>query len=204
MTATAAPAPARPSATAKSATAKTAAKTPGAPPTPPELAGPPLLGRVPKGELRELPISSIVDPPGTPDRLERPGDQERIAETARSLREVGQLQPIMVEQSANPEQPGRFVRVFGRRRLAAARLNKAETILAIVVPPLDSEVRRTIGAVENIQRQDLTPSEEHLAVWELLELSAIDAAVRVRATMPGGRISRSLRSTSSDEGDYPR
>lgn len=150
-------------------------------------AEPTVLGVVPKGELREIPLDSIGDPPGTPDRIARPGDDERIAEMARSLREVGQLQPIMVEEAPSPASP-KFIRVFGRRRLAAARFNQKHhggkgTILAIVVPPLAADVRRTIVAVENVQRQDLTPAEEHIAVYELLELQALTAAVQLRISL---------------------
>lgn len=149
-----------------------------------------VLGKVPKGKYAVIEISLIDDPPGEADRMPRPGDEERIAETARSLREVGQLQPIMVEESA--AKAGRYVRVFGRRRLAAARINKAETIGAIVVPPLEPDVRRTIVAVENIQRQDLSPAEEHLAVAELLELVAIDAALSVGGNIKTGIHGRAM------------
>lgn len=145
-----------------------------------------VLGVVPKGELREIKIADIHDPPGEPDRLERPGDAEQIAEVARSLREVGQLQPVMVEFSAAGK-AGWYQRVFGRRRIAAAKSIGQATILAIVVPPLAPDARRTIVAVENIQRKDLSPAEEHLAVAELIELQAIDAAVQFgKAVQFGG------------------
>lgn len=106
-----------------------------------------VLGVVPKGELLEIRLDAIKDPPGIADRIEREGDADRIQETARSLREVGQLQPIMVEQGSKT---GEYIRVFGRRRLAAARLNLKEhrgtdSILAIVVPPLEPDVRRHRG-----------------------------------------------------------
>jgi len=157
-------------------------------PTPAPAEPPPVLGVVPKGVLKEIRLKSITDPEGEPDRLPRPGDADRIAETARSLREVGQLQPIMVEEVGDEE----YVRVFGRRRLAAARLNQEldggwrDTIMAIVVPRLAPDVRRTIVAVENIQRQDLTPAEEHLAVAELLELQAFEAAIQLGVPAPVG------------------
>lgn len=145
-----------------------------------------IMGVVPKGTLAEIPVASIIDPPGEPDRMPRPGDEERIRETARSLREVGQLQPIMVERIEGKSD--QYRRVFGRRRLRAAVLNNAKTIMAIVVDALEPSVRRTIVAVENIQRQDITPIEEHLAVHDLVTLQAIDAAFAVKlnlANVPG-------------------
>lgn len=140
-------------------------------------------GVVPKGQLKDIPVDAIIDPPGQSDRMARPGDAEEIAEVARSMREVGQLQPVMVEEIGD----GSFRRVFGHRRIAAARLNGAKTVLAIVVPTLAPDVRRTIVAVENIQRKDLSPAEEHLAVAELLELQVLNAAVQVGAVIQTGQ-----------------
>ena len=144
----------------------------------------PVLGVNLKGELRDVPLAKVIDPQGASDRVERPGDAERIAQMAASMAEVGQLQPVMLEELAD----GRFCRVFGRRRIAAARLNKMETIRAVVVPPLGEDVRRTVVAVENVQRQDLTPPEETLAVAELIELVAFDAAVQLGKPIEGGPI----------------
>lgn len=148
------------------------------------IAAPIVIGEgvVPKGKLKDVPVDDIIDPRGPSDRMERPGDSEEIAEVARSMREVGQLQPVMVEEIGD----GSFRRVFGHRRIAAARLNGAKTVLAIVVPTLAPDVRRTIVAVENIQRKDLNPAEEHLAVAELLELQVLNAAVQVGAVIQHG------------------
>lgn len=134
----------------------------------------PILGVDLKGELQDIELSRIVDPKGTADRIEREGDQDKIDQLAETMREVGQLQPVMVEQLVD----GRYCRVFGRRRIAAARQNKWYSIRAIVVPPLPDDVRRTIVAIENVQRQDLTPAEETLAVDELMQLQAPSAAVQ--------------------------
>lgn len=148
------------------------------------IAAPIVIGEgvVPKGKLKDVPVDDIIDPRGPSDRMERPGDSEEIAEVARSMREVGQLQPVMVEEIGD----GSYRRVFGHRRIAAARLNGAKTVLAIVVPTLAPDVRRTIVAVENIQRKDLNPAEEHLAVAELLELQVLNAAVQVGAVIQHG------------------
>lgn len=131
-----------------------------------------VLGVAVRGELKDIPLIEIDDPSGPPDRLARSDDAEQIAELARSIREVGQVQPVMVEQ-ADGTQGGRYVRVFGRRRIAAAKLAGLDKVRAIVVPPLEPEQRRTIVAVENIQRKNLTPIEEHLGVWNLCEMQAL-------------------------------
>lgn len=135
---------------------------------------PPILGVNLKGELLDVELAKIIDPKLPSDRLERDGDDERVRHLAKSMSEVGQLQPVMLERLVD----GRFARVFGRRRVSAARILKWDTIRAVVVPPLPDDVRRTVVAVENVQRQDLTPAEETLAVSELLELQAVPAAVQ--------------------------
>lgn len=134
----------------------------------------PILGVDIKGELLDIELRLVVDPNGASDRIEREGDQEKIDQLAKTMREVGQLQPVMLEQLVD----GRYCRVFGRRRIAAARQNGWNYIRAIVVPPLVDDVRRTIVAIENVQRQDLTPAEETLAVDELMQLQAPSAAVQ--------------------------
>lgn len=134
--------------------------------------GPPVLGVDIKGELLDVELEKVVDPIGPSDRMDRPGDAEAIEQLARSMRECGQLQPVMLERLAD----GRYCRVFGRRRIHAARKLNLTSIRAVVVPPLPDDVRRTVVAIENVQRQNLTPAEETLAVDELMQLQALPAA----------------------------
>lgn len=154
----------------------------------------PVLGVDVKGELQDILISTILEPKGTPDRLERDGDEEATEQLARSMSEVGQLQPIMVERLAD----GRHRRVFGRRRLAAAIGLGWKSIRASVVAELPDDVRRTIVAVENVQRRNLTPAEETLAVDELVRLQALNAAVqlnqplRVQGGLDGQRVTHEV------------
>ena len=135
----------------------------------------PILGVDIRGELVDVDLAKVIDLAGASDRMARPGDEAAIAQLARSMRECGQLQPVMLERLAD----GRFCRVFGRRRIAAARTLGWTTIRASVVPPLADDVRRTVVAIENVQRQDLTPAEETLAVDELMRLQAVPAAVQL-------------------------
>lgn len=166
---------------AKSAVKKPKEKTSAAPSIEPK---PLILGVDLKGELVDVELTKVIDPAGTPDRLARVGDDVAIENLARSMRETGQLQPVMLERLAD----GRFARVFGRRRIAAARKLEWTHIRASVVNPLPDNVRRTIVAVENVQRQDLTPAEETLAVAELMELQAFAAAIQYGKPLIDGPI----------------
>lgn len=168
---------------AKSEAKKASKKTSASPSIEPKPESKPLiLGVDLKGELLDVELTKVIDPAGTPDRLARAGDDVAIENLARSMRETGQLQPVMLERLAD----GRFARVFGRRRIAAARSLRWTHIRASVVNPLPDNVRRTIVAVENVQRQDLTPAEETLAVAELLELQAFAAAIQYAKPIQGG------------------
>lgn len=120
---------------------------------------------------------SIDDIGGTrrTDRSPREDDEARLTELAASLKAVGQLQNIMVEKSDSKEEP--YILIFGARRVQAARRLGWKTITAMVCERLTGDQRRTCIAVENIQRRDLTPPEETLAVNDLLDLQALPAAM---------------------------
>jgi len=81
-------------------------------------------------------------------------DPEKVRELAESIREVGLLEPVILA-SRN----GRFEMVAGDRRYLAHKLLNLKVIKAIVKELDDREVV-VIRGIENLQRVDLTPSEE--------------------------------------------
>jgi ParB/RepB/Spo0J family partition protein len=94
-------------------------------------------------------------------RIDRPAkiaresiDPEKVRELAESIREVGQLQPVVV-RPAN----GRFEMVAGDRRYLALKLLGLKEIKAVVKQLNDYETVIVRG-IENLQRENLTPSEE--------------------------------------------
>ena len=116
-----------------------------------------------------VPILAINEPPAP---LRESISQEAIAELADSLQRQGQLQPILVTQTGN-----RFTIIAGHRRFLAARLLGWTQITAQVVTGTDLELHE-ISIAENLQREDLTPTEEARIVYQLhhehgLELRAI-------------------------------
>lgn len=135
-----------------------------------------------KGELRDVPLKEILDP-GVVDRMAGPEDAKEITDLAGSMAEVGQLQPVLLEET-----PKGLVRVFGRRRIAAAKQLGWKTVRAVVCGVLSPAARRVVVAVENVQRKNLTPIEEALGVADLLELQALEAArqLGVRLDVTGG------------------
>src|SRR3972149_6758368 len=81
-------------------------------------------------------------------------DPERVRELAESIREVGLLEPVLI-RPVN----GRYEMVAGDRRYLAHKLLGLKEINAIVKPLDDRETVVTRG-IENLQRVNLTPSEE--------------------------------------------
>lgn len=81
-------------------------------------------------------------------------DPEKVRELAESIREVGLLEPVLLA-SRN----GRFEMVAGDRRYLAHKLLNLKVIKSIVRELDDREIV-VIRGIENLQRVDLTPSEE--------------------------------------------
>lgn len=96
-------------------------------------------------------------------------DAERTEKLATAIAQVGQLQPIMVQKTVL----GEYQLVFGRRRCRAMDKLGMRDIAAYVVDniaPLRDDVRRAIIAQENIQRDNLSPVEESMAIRDLIDL----------------------------------
>lgn len=98
-------------------------------------------------------------------------NEAAIDELAKSMEAHGQQSPIAV---FTPDDDGMYELIYGERRLRAARSRGWETIWSFLLPrPADETARRlTITeerAVENLQRQDLNPVEEAIALTQLFE-----------------------------------
>ncbi len=89
-------------------------------------------------------------------------DDDSIIELASSIQRDGLHQPIGVRPAAN----GRFELLWGCRRLHAHRRLRYHTILARVRDVSDEQVK-AVAIVENIQRLDMTLTEECRAVHHL-------------------------------------
>lgn len=81
-------------------------------------------------------------------------DPERVRELAESIRESGLLQPVVL-RAVN----GRYEMVAGDRRYLAHKLLGEKAIKAIV-RQLDDRETVVIRGIENLQRENLTPSEQ--------------------------------------------
>ncbi len=94
-------------------------------------------------------------------QVRREFDDESIDSLARSLKEHGLLQPIVVAEKPD----GGYLLVAGERRLRAAKRLGWFSIPAVVVK-FDPERLKLCQLVENIQRKDLNLVEKAEGVWE--------------------------------------
>ncbi len=111
-------------------------------------------------EVREIPVSQI-DP--NPDQPRRAFDQEALEELAASIKQVGLLQPILVEQKGE-----RFQIIAGERRFRAAMMAGLKTLPCLVKALSDRE-RSLAALIENLQRENLNPMEAARAVRHLMD-----------------------------------
>lgn len=108
--------------------------------------------------LEQVPIAKIKAAPDNPRR--QLGD---VSELAESMKIAGVVQPIIV-----CERDGGYLVVAGARRLAAATMAGFKDV-PVIVKEYDEQARVLAMAVENLQREDLSPTEEAGAYQRLLE-----------------------------------
>ncbi|WP_321853418.1 PRTRC system ParB family protein [Paraburkholderia tropica] len=94
-------------------------------------------------------------------------DPAKMAEMIESVRAQGVIQPVLVR----PLEDGQHQLVAGERRLRAAREAHGEDYpMPVVIREMDEFEARSLALIENIQRDDMAPSEEAVAAAEIVGL----------------------------------
>jgi ParB family chromosome partitioning protein len=133
------------------------------------------------GEMRDIPIDLIQRGKYQP---RRDIDNEALEELANSIRAQGVMQPIVVR----PVSDEKFEIIAGERRWRATQLAGLDSIPAIVKDVPD-EAAIAMALIENIQREDLNPIEEAIALqrlqqeFELTQQQVADAVGKSRTTV---------------------
>jgi len=110
-------------------------------------------------ELQHLPLDLIQRGKYQP---RRDMDPQALEELAQSIRNHGVMQPIVVR----PVNGGRYEIIAGERRWRASQQAGVETVPALVREVPD-ETAVAMALIENIQREDLNPIEEAVALQRL-------------------------------------
>lgn len=113
--------------------------------------------------LRDMPIELILANPNQPRRV---FDDSSLDDLAKSIREKGIVQPLVVRPSVTT--PGSYEIVAGERRWRAAQKTQLSRLPVIVRDFNDLEVLE-VAIIENIQREGLNAIDEALGYQQLIE-----------------------------------
>ena len=111
--------------------------------------------------VREVPVDKIFPNPAQPRRTFK---AESIQELASSIKEQGLMQPIVLRPRQGT--PDEYELVVGERRWRASTKAGLAQVPAIV-RDLTDESSASLALIENIQREDLNPYEQAVAMEKL-------------------------------------
>jgi ParB family chromosome partitioning protein len=129
------------------------------------LSGPDDTAAPPESGIAEIALDQIVRGRYQPRRI---FTEESLNELAASIRAQGLMQPIVVR----PRPQGGYELIAGERRWRAARIAGLDQIPAIVREVADDRAS-AMALIENIQRENLNPLEEALALQRLRDEFAL-------------------------------
>lgn len=96
-------------------------------------------------------------------------DEDGLKELARSIREHGLIQPLIVTRLGSaPDKGSRFQLIAGERRWRAAR-RAGMSHVPVIVKETTPQDLLALALVENVQRSDLNPLEEAMAYRQLID-----------------------------------
>lgn len=133
------------------------------------------------GDLRNIPIELIQRGKYQP-RTDM--HEEALEDLANSIKKQGVMQPIVIR----PISSDKYEIIAGERRWRATQIAGLDTIPAII-KPVGDEAAIAMSLIENIQRENLNPIEEAMALkrlqdeFELTQQEVADAVGKSRAAV---------------------
>lgn len=133
------------------------------------------------GQLRQLPVEFLQRGTYQPRRIIDPAALQELAD---SIKVQGVMQPVVVRQLG----PNKYEIIAGERRWRATQLAGLDTIPAIV-REISDETAIAMALIENIQRENLNPMEEAMALqrfadeFKFTHQQIADAVGKSRATV---------------------
>lgn len=115
------------------------------------------------GQLKQIDVDQLQRGTYQPRRFIHEAD---LQELAASIEKHGVMQPIVIRPIADAEQP--YEIIAGERRWRAAQLAGLKQVPAIV-RELTDQVAIALALIENIQRQDLNPIDQAMALQRFHE-----------------------------------
>jgi ParB family transcriptional regulator, chromosome partitioning protein len=148
---------------------------------PSQLQKPPPVSEDKDGDLKNIPLDLVQRGKYQP-RTDM--HEEALQELAASIRNQGVMQPIVIR----PISSDKYEIIAGERRWRASQIAGLDTIPAII-KPVGDEAAIAMALIENIQRENLNPIEEAMALkrlqdeFELTQQEVADAVGKSRATV---------------------
>lgn len=122
---------------------------------------------------------AMIDP--SPYQPRRKFDADEMKKLTASIRELGLIQPLVAR--ASPTKPGWLELIVGERRLRASKAAEV-TGVSVLLREIDDQMAEQMVLEENIQREDLTLSEEGHAFARLLVMrDGAGKAVHTQASL---------------------
>ena len=134
------------------------------------------------GQLKEMPVEFIQRGKYQPRRDMHP---EALEELAASIKVQGVMQPIVVRPLGDKD---RYEIIAGERRWRACQLAGLQDI-PVIIRDVPDDAAVAMALIENIQREDLNPIEEAIALqrlqkeFELTQQEVADAVGKSRTTI---------------------
>lgn len=135
-------------------------------------------------KVTEIPLSQLHPFRNHPFKVQ---DDERMADTAESIREYGVLVPAIVR----PREEGGYEIVAGHRRKRGCEIAGLDT-MPVIVRDLDDDAATIIMVDSNIQRETLLPSERAFAYKMKLDAIKRQGA---RSDLTSGQVGQKLKTS---------
>jgi ParB family chromosome partitioning protein len=154
-----------------------------------------LLGdRVDRRDEVKIAVDLILS---NPEQPRKEFDALAMEELVRSIKSVGLLQPVVVEEAGD-----QFILIDGERRLRACKLASFAEIEAIVRPSMNGNGKRdrlAMALIANLQREDLNPIEEARGYQKLMDTGMTGRQLSVSLGIGEVKIFNSLKLLQLDE-----
>ena len=135
-------------------------------------------------KVTEIPLSQLHPFRNHPFKVQ---DDERMLDTAESIREYGVLVPAIVR----PREEGGYEIVAGHRRKRGCEIAGLDT-MPVIVRDLDDDAATIIMVDSNIQRETLLPSERAFAYKMKLDAIKRQGA---RSDLTSGQVGQKLKTS---------
>ena len=114
-----------------------------------------------ENKYHTIPLEKIAPNPHQPRQQ---FDDEALQQLARSLKENGLMQPLVVKQQGN-----QYIIIAGERRYRASKLAGFTEVPVMLMEDISETRMLELALIENIQRENLNPIETAEAYKHLLE-----------------------------------